>query len=475
MKRYRMFSIVTTAGLALLLAGCLRVGPDYHPLPPEAPPHWQAPALAAAAPAMLQHWWHEFQDPRLDRLIALALQHNTDLRLAEARLRQARSQRLQQQAQRRPGLDGSAGYSRNWASSHNGGGSSSLYQASLDASWELDLFGGLRRAVEAADAAVGARQAELADVQVSLLAEVALNYLDLCASAEQHELLRQEIATRGTLLTLTGYREQSGQVTALETAQARQSLAQLQAQLPAIERQRHRAGNALATLLASPAAELEKLLADAASLPPNRPALAIGLPAEVLRRRPDIRQAERQLAQQSAQVGVAAAELYPRLSLPATLGLVAPRLSQLLRADRASASLSPQLRWSLLAGGRLRAQLAEQQILLEQQLLLYRGQVLNAIEETENALQTLSASDRQQQHLAAALTAARAVEQLRQQQYHAGLSDFETVLDSRQSRLSLQQQYLTSRQEQLRALVQLYKAAGGGWNPAAERTTDNHG
>ena len=180
-------------------------------------------------------------------------------------------------------------------------------------------------------------------------------------------------------------------------------------------------------------------------------------------------------AQQSAQVGVAAAELYPRLSLPGTLSLVAPRLSQLLRDDRASASLSPQLRWSLLAGGRLRAQLAEQQILLEQQLLLYRSQVLKALEETENALQTVSASDRQQHHLAAALAAARAVEQLRQQQYNAGLSDFETVLDSRQSRLSLQQQYLTSRQEQLRALVQLYKAAGGGWNPATERTTDNHG
>jgi len=466
----------------LIAVGCKAVGPNYASPALALPPAWGSAVdtNAAAVPTVfsvavtndalaLSQWWRVFNDPVLSNLMERARQNNLDVKQAEARLRKARATRNLARAERLPTVGANASVSRNRGSEKAGGsGTSSIYDNGFDASWEADIFGAKRRAIESAQASLEASQEDLRDVLVSLFSEVALNYVSYRSYGTRLEITETNLAAQTETYTITRWRQQANLVTQLDVDQARVSLEQTRAGLPALKTGRDEAAHALATLLGEAPASLKPLLERGRpTVPVAASELAVGVPADVLRRRPDVRKAERELAAQTAEIGVAEAARYPDLSLSGSVGLEALKAGNLYTWGARTASGALKAGWTLFDGGQIRQKVAVQTALQEEKLGAYEASVLTALKEVENALIAYANERDRRSALRDAEAAGRSAFGLARDKYTSGLIDFQTVLTTQQSLLTVQDSLATSEAEVTSDLIRLYKALGGGWNPLA--------
>ena len=452
--------------LAVALGGCAAVGPDYSEPQLAVPAGWSAGTGTDAMDAvLLARWWHGFGDPVLDRLVADALAANLDLAQARARLREARARRGVAGAALAPSVDASLSGSRSRSSGQSGSGSTrELYSAGFDASWELDVFGGLRRSVEAAQADLEASVESLSDTRVSLAAEVALNYIDLRTAEQRLAIAEESIASRGENHQIIRWRQQAGLVSELDLAQATTDLESTRAVLPPLRTAVTEAKNRLAVLLGRNPGELESLVHADRPIPLAAAEIVAAIPADTLRQRPDVRVAERRLAAQTARLGEAEAARYPSFRLSGSLGLEALELDALADRDANTRSLFGGITAPVFNAGRIAANIEIQDALVEQARLAYRAAVLAALEEVENALTAVANTDARRVKLAEAAAAARTTLAIAEYRYASGLADFLSVLDAQRTQLSLDEQLAGSTGELARAQIRLYKALGGGWS-----------
>ena len=452
--------------LALALAGCITVGPDYRVPSTSSPAQWHnVGADRSDNPARLGQWWRQLNDPALDALQARALETSPDLRTAFAKIKEARARYSLAEAGAYPTL--SAGASAQRSESAGKGSTTETFRVGLDASWEIDLFGGTRRSIEAAAATEAARVEAARDAQVSLVAEVATNYLDLLTQQQRLRIAREYAASQAETEQLTRWRVQAGLLTELELAQASSALEQTRASQPRLESAIEADLNKLAVLCGIPRAEVETLIQGERAIPAVPASLGISVPAEVLRQRPDVRAAERSLAAQTANIGAATAELYPTLKLSGAIGLSAAHVNELFRSEAGNNSLLAGLTAPIFDAGRIRRNIAIQNALQEQSLIAYEKTVAQALADVETALAGLAKTRERSASLNRALGSARLAEDIARKRFAAGLIDFASLLETQRSLLSLEDQNLSAQGDQASALVQLYKALGGGWQDEA--------
>jgi NodT family efflux transporter outer membrane factor (OMF) lipoprotein len=456
--------------VAGLLAGCT-VGPDYRRPDVPVPATWRQAEQPGVSPgaAPVTAWWQTFQDPVLDRLVQQAVAANLDLEAATARVREARALRGIAVADRVPTVEASGTAARVRDSEHTLPRppgfrfEHDLFLVGLDASWELDFWGRVRRSVEAADATVEAAEDARRDVLVILLAEVARNLVDVRGAEQRLVIARQNILTQEESVELTRVRFEAGLGTEVDVAQARTLLATTQAQVPGLEAARDASIHRLGVLLGQPPGALLGELRVADRIPTGPPSVPVGLPSELLRRRADVRRAERELAAATARIGVATADLFPRFVLTGALGVAATDGGDVFTAASRFWALGPQVLWPVFAGGRIRANIRVQEARQEVALAGYKQAVLAALEDTETALARYGQEQAHREALARAVDASQLAVRLSLELYSRGLQDFLTVLDSQRALYSTEDQLVQSDQAVAANLIALYKALGGGW------------
>jgi outer membrane protein, multidrug efflux system len=462
-----------TLAVASLLAAACTVGPDY-----QVPQISVEPAYAPAGGAVFGGtetgivWWRVLKDASLDRLIAMAVENNLDLRQAEARVREARALRAVAAGGEWPMAGVEAGYQRDRLSQNAAPYNAftvpgfpwefNTYQLGFDAAWEVDIFGGARRTVEAADATVQARQEDRHAVLVTLQAEVARNYVELRSFQRQRALAEHNLELQNQTLALTRDRLKNGVGSDLDVSRATALVEATAAEVPLYDRGEWQALHRLVVLTQEP---LEKLLDLRApgSIPAAPATVMAGVPADLLRRRPDIRRAERELAAAAARVGVAEADLYPKLSLTGVFSLQSASIEDLWNWRSRMFSLGPALSWPIFEGGRLHAVVAVRHAQQEQALVAYEQTVRGAIQEVRDQMVTFSTEQRRHEALTRTVTADRDALDLANKLYAQGLTDFLTVLDAQ--RQVDQAENALARSEAIvdESLIGIYKALGGGW------------
>ncbi|MGO8925777.1 MAG: efflux transporter outer membrane subunit [Limisphaerales bacterium] len=455
----------------LALAGGCKVGPDYQPPKLNAPAQWSSPLAGGETngPAALAAWWKCFGDTNLDALMTLTVRSNLDLRIAETRVREARAERSVTAGGLWPFASGQASYSRNrW-------GQNSfppvlgtpldydLYTAGFDAAWELDLFGGTRRAVEAANARIGAAEYARRDVLVSLLAEAARNYLEARGYQQRLAITRQNIQVQKEILSLTRSLYQSGLSSDLDVQQAVALLTATEAQMPSLETGFAQSVHHLAVLLGQPPGALLGEMSITKPVPAAPPQVPVGLPSDLLLRRPDVQRAERELAAATARIGQATADLFPKFSLTGTIGVESELAGNWFDYGSRYWSAGPTAQWSLFEAGRIRANIQVQDARQQQALDSYQKTILSALEDAENALTAYAKEQIRRESLVQSAQADQEALGLSKQLYQSGLADFLRVLDSERSLYTAQDAIVQSEQTISLNLVQLYKALGGGW------------
>jgi len=458
--------------IGLILTGCT-VGPDYTPVKPDAPQRWGAEMAGGLnagqpEPGTLAHWWTIFKDPELSSLEERAVSGNLDLQTARSRIQEARALMGISQSRLFPAVAASAAASKIRSSESSGTGLEiELYTGGFDAGWELDIFGGLRRSIEASRADLEASQANLHSVLISLMAEVALNYVDVRLKQAQLRITRTNIQTQEETYKLNLSRNRAGIIGELAVQESLRILESSRSQIPAIETRLAAAKNRLAVLLGRPPGEFAQELVEERAIPALPVTVAIGIPAETLRRRPDIRFAERVLAAQTARVGVATADLYPKFHLAGTIGLESIDSGDFLDWGSRFWRIGPSASWTVFDGGAIRQNIKARTARQEQALIQYQAAVLQAQEEVENALVAYAKEQRRRDSLDKAATAAQRAELLARDKYQAGLVDFNNVLDAQRSLLILQNELNLSTGAATANLVRLYKSLGGGWQYAS--------
>ena len=457
----------------LAVAGCMAVGPDYGPPATVVPQGWQRlepesrPAIEAAAAGDLSEWWLHLEDPLLSRLVAEALQASPELRTAQARLREARARRVTAAAGLYPSVGGSAEARRSRSSETTGSGDTrELYVAGFDASWELDVFGGVRRGIEAADADLASAAADLDDTRVTLAAEVATTYVEVRAQQALLRIARDNLASQSETLQLTEWRAQAGLASEQDVEQARTNRERTRALLPSLETSLAEAEHRLDVLLGAAPGTLHARLAASDNLLQVPDGLAVGIPADMLRRRPDGRAAERRLAAETARVGVAEAARYPSFTLSGSVGVEALSAGALDDGGATFSSLFGSITVPIFEAGRLRAQVEIQDAVREQAQVAYEQAVLVALQDVENALVALTRNQVRDEALTSAVESARVASRLAQQRYRAGLIDFQSVLETDRTVLAVEESLARTRADGVLALVSLYKSLGGGWSPS---------
>lgn len=456
------------AVVLLLPAGCATVGPDYRPPQTQVSPAWSSSLegglTAKIEPQQLAAWWTTLNDHELTALIEHAVAGNRDLKKAAARVREARARRGLSRADLYPTLDASGSVTRSRESASTGSGTTvDLFAPDLDVSWEIDLFGSVRRNIESKEADLAAAGEALRDTLVSLTAEVATNYVDLRTAQARLDLTEASQKSLEQTYNLTLFKSKAGLDDELAVQQARYNLESTRSQLPTLRTSIAEAKNRLSILLGEQPGSLDKRLNAAVPIPVIPASVAVGIPADILRQRPDVRQAERQLASQTAQIGVARAELYPKLKLSGSIGLEALTLGGLFNSNNATSSGSAGLSWRVFDAGAIRQNIEIQSALQEQYLIAYEAAVLTALEEVENAISAYAQEQQKRRSLAEAVKAAEAAAALAQIKYRAGLSDFNTVLETERSLLTYRDQLVQSDGTVVSNLIKLYKALGGGW------------
>lgn len=453
----------------MILAGCATVGPDYTPPATSVLPAWHSQLKGGLTneetnPRILAAWWTTLNDPELSSLIDRAVAGNLELKIAQARVREARAKRGIASAALFPTLDGggSAIWSRTDKDTTGTGQTSDLYSASFDAGWELDIFGGTRRSVEASEADLQASQEDWHDVLVSLLAEVALNYVEVRTSQSQIAIAEANISAQNDTLQLAVWRQQAGLSDDLAVQQARYNLENTRSLEPILRVGMEEALNRIAVILGEQPGKIHGELMKQEPIPATPLKIAVGVPADVIRQRPDVRRAELELAAQTARVGVASADLYPKFTLSGSIGLEAQTLGN-LSSGLLTLIGGPRVTWPIFSGGSIRQKIEVQSALQEQALIKYEATVLNAIEEVENVLTAYAEQHLRRESLRSAEEAAQQAAELAKYKYEAGLTDFTGVLDTQRSLLSFQEQLAQSNGTISSNLIKLYKALGGGW------------
>jgi NodT family efflux transporter outer membrane factor (OMF) lipoprotein len=463
------------AALALALS-CAAVGPDHVAPGRDLPASFGAAdsEVLASDPAELARWWERFEDPVLDELVLRAARGSLDLREALARVREARALRGFAAGERFPTVDGTAGWRRSGESDNTPFGpfvpDHDITSLGFDATWELDLFGRVRRSVEAADAELAATVEDARAAAVTVAAEVARAYVDLRAFQRRLALARTNVELQEQTLALVRGRHEAGLVAEIDVAQARTNVETTRSFVPALEAGVSITANRIAVLLGEPPGALAELLGTGGPVPVPPRALAVGIPADLLRRRADVRAAERILAAETARIGVAEADRLPRLALLGNIGLAAEDVSDLFDSESGLFGIGPSLRWTLFDGGRLRARVAAQEARTEQALVRWERTVLLALEESEDAMTRFVREEMRRTSLLEAAAQARLSVELARTQYTEGLSDFQAVLVSERALAQLEDDLAASEAAVATHLVALYKALGGGWeeSPLAE-------
>jgi NodT family efflux transporter outer membrane factor (OMF) lipoprotein len=458
-------------GLAFLLtiSGCTTLGPDYKR--PETPdvPDWQTRDEALTGePATQVEWWKVFNNPVLDQLIETAHQQNLPLQIAGLRLGIARGNQYPQVQQ----AVGSA--TANELSENSPNFSSSIdddfanYQAGFDAAWELDFWGRFRRGIEAADANLSATVADYDNALVSLTAEVARVYVTIRTLEERLALARANISLQEESLRIATVRFENGATTELDVQQATSNLADTQALVPVLLKSLRQAKNGLSVLLGMPPSDLTQMLGGAGTIPGAPVQVAAGVPADLLRRRPDVQAAELQAASRSALVGVAQTDLYPSFSLLGSIGVQtsdtgSSDAGDLFDSDSLFFSAGPSFRWNILNYGRIKNNVRVQDARLQQTLVNYRNSVLTAYQEVEDAMVAFVQSQRESEFRATSAQAAARSTELANIQYREGSVDFQRVVDTERFLVAQQDQWTSVRGDVALNLIAMYKALGGGW------------
>lgn len=459
MKRSRLLVLT----VALPLHACV-VGPNY--TPPMAGklgvPDRYSLATAPGALPDIATWWTGFDDPELTGIVDRARKGNLDIAQAVARLKQAREGLVQARAARLPSVSGSAGYNRGLLDST---GPKDNFSIGADASYQADLFGGTARGIEAAKANEQASGFDLATVQTSIAAEVARNYILARQYQSALKIARDSLALQDDNLEIAGFRVQAGLVSSLDEEQARAQRAQTAAQIPTIEQNYIAAVNRLGVLTGQAPGALKSELEAVRPIPTGPADMPVGIPGDILRRRPDVRSAERALAAATAQIGVEKAALYPALNITANIGTSAASLGNL--ANIVTGGLFAGISQLIFDGGRTRSRVRGQEAAAEGAFAAYRSTVLTSLEDVENALQALQAARDRQREFAVALDASNAAAILARSQYRAGLTDITTLNSAESALLSARNGMNGARGDQAQAMVALYLALGGGWDPAA--------
>ncbi len=474
---------VILPSFAVLLAGCFAVGPDYKPPAMQIPQHWTETAGASLSPAkqtnetQADKWWKSFNDPILDKLISEALTSNLNLKIALERVKDARILRAATIAAGLPSLTAKSNVSRrfnNSSSSQSGssgsaiGGSGvgnqliNIFSLGFDAQWELDFFGGIRRAVEAADATIDTEVENSRDVLITLLGDVARNYIELRANQQLLAISRQDLLAQQDTLALTQIRQQSGLASMLDVTQAQAQIATTEAQLPNYEKTIKQSIHALSVLLGKEPGALVPQLTQAGLIPTVSTQLTSNLPSELLKRRPDIRLAERRLAVANASVGIATAELYPKVNLAAFIGLQNSKITDFTPIGK-SWSSAASLTMPIFNWGKLNANINSKKTQFEQAFLSYKATVLSSFQEVEDALIANSQEQDRHKALAQAVAANQTAVQLATERYQKGLTAFLDVLESQKALYQAQSLLITSEAQLSSNRIALYKALGGGW------------
>jgi len=476
---------LSTMGLlAFLAGGCASipsVGPNYHAPETKTPAHW-ANSLAGGetnSAAATAAWWKNFHDAKLDSLIERAASSNLDLRIAQARVREARAHYRMTSADFWPTIDGSGSYARQRQSEHQPALSSlpmppgvpfenNVYQAGFDASWEIDVFGGTRRATESAKAQVAATQFGEREVLVTLLGEVTRNYVEARGYQRRLEIARDNIRAQEQSLAITQNRFNNGLTSDLDVQQASTLLSTTRAVVPTLETALATSVHRLGVLLGQTPESLETELSVVAPMPAAPPQVPVGLPSELLLRRPDVALAERQLAAATANIGVAKADLFPKFSLTGAAGFQSVSASDWFTAGSKFWSLGPTVQWNIFDAGRIRANIQVQNARQEQALANYENTALSAFEDVENALTAYAKEQIRRQQLAAAVKSSEESLRLANQLYANGLSNFINVLDAERSLYQAQDALVQSDCTISANLIALYKSLGGGWETVAQ-------
>lgn len=463
--------------LPCLLAGCT-VGPDYAGPPSlfsgPAPHFTRANDTSVTQAAPVADWWTPLNDNILSDLIARALASNDDVRAGEARLRQARAMLGEERANLAPKASASAMYAHAHVPGVNLGesddtaqGSSSsdlnLYNVGLDASWEIDLFGGQRRAIEAARATAQGAEADLADVQVSLSANVAQSYLSLRDRQERIALGEASLALLQDILALTRQRREHGTATATEVAQIEGQLASTRAQIAPLAAERDVYLNALAVLTGEQPGALDAMLSAPSQIPLPPSSVPVGDPAQLIAHRPDIRKAERQLAADTAKIGQSEAARFPRLSFMGLIGVGGTKFSDLGKLDDFVGLAAPQLSWSFLDFGRARAKVTQAEAVRDEAEARYRGAVLAGLQDAEDALARFRESRVSVAALARTRDQAALTERLAEQRFHAGTATRTTWFNARNDVNKAEQNLVSARAALTADYVAIQKALGLAW------------
>lgn len=468
MNRSRLFRSVT-AGFAFALLCACNSPPvkTVISLPFEIPATWSYNIGSTPDAMALALWWSRFNDPLLNSLVSQALLANTSIGSAQAALRQARALRDVTAAGLRPVLGSSASAQR--ARSGNTGTGNS-FNAGLDASWELDVFGANRSALNSSDATLAASAAILGNTQVSIAAELALTYISMRNAQTRLQIATDNLASQQETQQLTDWRLQAGLVTSIEAEQARTSVEQTRAQLPLLRTAIDQNSHALAVLIGQPPAALNVLLAGSGPVPQADETLALSFPADTLRQRPDVREAEFQILSAVALVAQAEAARAPDFKLSGSLGLNALSLGGLSSASAVLASLLGGVSLPIFDGGAARARVRSQQAALDQAQFGYQSAVLAALKDVEDALIALRSDRERITSLQQAANAAANAALLARQRYTSGLVDFQTVLETQRTRLATQDSLASVSADISADHVRLYKALGGGWVPDSTAT-----
>lgn len=462
--------------VAAVLTACTTVGPDYEEPGVEVPDSWHTAAVAGLeeGEADLQTWWQVFDDPLLNDLVRRSADGNLDLRAAIWRVEEARALRGAVAGAQKPQVEFSGEAARSQASDNGALGAvapaegfdaGNLFNAGFGAMWEIDVFGRIRRQVEAADASAQATIEAYRDVLVSLYAETALAYVSVRTAQERMRIAHANVEGQEKTLTLTRDRFAAGLVSALDVAQAESNLANTYSLIPVIEGDLDRAMNRLAVLLGEHPGALHAELAAEVPIPTEPPDVALGLPVELLRQRPDVRRAERELAAQTARIGVATADLYPSFGLSGFLGVEAVSGGDLLDGDSVTWGVGLPIRWNIFSGGRIRSQIRAEEARTQQLLAGYEQTVLNALEESENAMVAYEKQIQRRERLSQSVEATQRSLDLVLTQYRAGITDFQNVLDTQRTLLLREDEMAVAEGVVISNLVRLYRALGGGWDP----------
>ncbi|HVN46789.1 MAG TPA: efflux transporter outer membrane subunit [Steroidobacteraceae bacterium] len=465
-----LIALIALATVLAALAGCA-VGPNYAKPATSVTTQFAGTAEGSYSGAEAQaDFWTQFGDPTLDRLIEQALIANHDLRIALGHLMEARAERHQSQFDLAPTVTASGGYTKERFPAVDSPTGEPLtqryYDAGFDAFWELDFFGGVRRGIEARTAQMEGAEAGLHDAQVSVTAEVARTYFELRGEQARFAVAWRNVENQRATLQLTQARLDAGRGTELDTARAQAQLSATLSTLGPIEASIARSIHRLSVLTGQQPGALRELLSVPQQLPQLPQLTAVGDPAGLLRRRPDIRVAERQLAASTALVGVAIADLFPKVTFTGNFSYAAAEPGQLGTSASRGYTIAPGITWAAFDLGRVRAEVAGSRARADVALATYEQTVLRALEETENALITHARTRQSLADAAAAAAASQTAARIARTRYEGGMVDFLDVLDAERTQLVDEDRLVQSRTDAATSLIALYKALGGAWQGA---------